>query len=213
MTELRYTLVTDGSSDIALVPILTWLLRENGIEYAIQSEWADLSRIPHRKRRRLEDKIHYGLELYPCDLLFVHRDAEREPRENRVNEITTAIQSIPISVPPRICVVPVRMQEAWLLFDEPAINRAAGNSSNRQSLDLPRINQLETLPNPKVELYDRLKLASNRKGRHLRKFQVNEHARHVTQFIQDFSPLRALSAFDALESELQRIIEQQGWNA
>ena len=84
MTELRYTLVTDGSSDIALVPILTWLLRENGIEYAIQSEWADLSRIPHQKRRRLEDKIRWSLELYPCDLLFVHRDAEREPRENRM---------------------------------------------------------------------------------------------------------------------------------
>ena len=212
MTELRYTLVTDGSSDIALVPILTWLLRENGVVYAIQSTWADLSRIPHRKRRRLEDKIRWSLELYPCDLLFVHRDAEREPRENRVNEIMTAIQSVLISIPPRICVVPIRMQEAWLLFDEPAINHAAGNSSNRQSLDLPRINRLETLPNPKVELYDRLKLASNLSGRRLSGFPVSEYARDVSEFIQDFSPLRALSAFAALESELQQIIEQQGWN-
>lgn len=213
MTELRYTLVTDGSSDIALIPILTWLLRENGVAYAIQSTWANLNRIPHQKRSQLEEKIYWSLELYPCDLLFVHRDAEREPRENRVNEITTAIQRVLISVPPRICVVPVRMQEAWLLFDEPAINHAAGNSSNRQSLDLPRINRLETLPNPKVELYDRLKLASNLSGRRLRKFPVNERARRVTQYIQDFSLLRRLSAFAALESELQQIIEQQGWNA
>lgn len=212
MRELRYTLVTDGSSDIALVPILTWLLRENGVVYAIQSTWADLSRIPHRKRRRLEDKIRWSLELYPCDLLFVHRDAEREPRENRVNEIATAIQSVLISVPPRICVVPVRMQEAWLLFDEPAINRAAGNSSNRQSLSLPPINRLETLPDPKTELYERLRQASNLRGRRLGGFPVSEYARDVSEFIQDFSALRALSAFAALESELQQIIMQQGWN-
>ena len=213
MTELRYTLVTDGSSDIALVPILTWLLRENGIEYAIQSEWADLSRIPHRKRRRLEDKIRWSLELYPCDLLFVHRDAEGEPRENRVNEITAAIQRVIISVPPRVCVVPVRMQEAWLLFDEPAINRAARNSSNHQSLSLPPINWLENLPAPKTQLHNSLKQASNRKGRRLRGFPVSKYARDVSEFIQDFAPLRRLSAFAALESELQQIIKQQGWNA
>ena len=213
MTELRYTLVTDGSSDAALIPILTWLLRKNGVAYAIQSTWADLNRIPHQKRRRLEDKIHWGLELYPCDLLFVHRDAEREPRENRVSEITTAIQSVAISVPPRICVVPVRTQEAWLLFDEPAINHAAGNSSNRQPLDLPQISRLENLNNPKTELHNRLKQASNLNGRRLRKFLAHTHAHRVTRFIQDFSPLRALSAFAALESELQQIIKQQGWDA
>ena len=213
MTELRYTLVTDGSSDIALIPILTWLLRENGVAYAIQPAWADLNRIPHQERRRLEDKIHWGLELYPCDLLFVHRDAEREPRENRVSEITIAIQSVVISVPPRICVVPVRMQETWLLFDEPAINHAAGNSSNRQPLDLPPINRLEDLPDPKTELHDRLRLASNLRGRRLRNFPVSQRARRVTQFVKDFSPLRRLSAFAALESELQQIIEQQGWDA
>jgi hypothetical protein len=213
MTELRYTLVTDGSSDAALIPILTWLLRENGVAYAIQSTWADLNRIPHQQRRRLEDKIYRGLELYPCDLLFVHRDAEREPRENRVNEITAAIQRVVISVPPNICVVPVRMQETWLLFDEPAINHAAGNSSNRQSLDLPPINRLEDLPNPKAQLHDRLRLASNLRGRRLRNFPVSQRARRVTQFVKDFSPLRRLSAFAALESELQQIIEQQGWDA
>ncbi len=213
MTELRYTLVTDGSADAVLIPILTWLLRENGVEYAIQSEWADLSRISRRKGRRLDNKIYWSIELYPCDLLFVHRDAEREPRENRVNEITTAIQRIVTPVPPTICVVPVRMQEAWLLFDEIAINQAAGNSSNSQSLNLPPINRLENLPDPKVELHNRLKQASNLSGRRLRKFPVNEHARRVTQFIQDFSLLRRLSAFAALESELQQIIKQQGWDA
>ena len=61
MTELRYTFVTDGSSDAVLIPILTWLLRENGVEFAIQPAWADLTRIPRRKRRRLKDNQTAGL--------------------------------------------------------------------------------------------------------------------------------------------------------
>ena len=46
MDALRYTLLSDGSSDQALVPILTWLLRAQGIHGAIQPEWADLRRLP-----------------------------------------------------------------------------------------------------------------------------------------------------------------------
>ncbi|MEH2437636.1 MAG: hypothetical protein V7K25_25980 [Nostoc sp.] len=42
MKELCYTLLSDGSSDKALMPILTWLLREHQVECAIQSNWADL---------------------------------------------------------------------------------------------------------------------------------------------------------------------------
>ena len=211
MTELRYTLVTDGSSDAVLIPILTWLLEENGVVYAIQPEWADLSKISHQKRRRLEDKIHWSLELYPCELLFVHRDAEREARETRVREITTAITNADTSVPAVSCVVPIRMQEAWLLFDEAAINHAAGNPSNHESLNLPSINQLEDLSDPKTELHERLKQASNLGRRRLATFQVSQRAHRVTQFVKDFSPLRRLSAFAALEYELQQIIKKQGW--
>lgn len=42
MRDLRYTLVADGSSDVALLPILTWLLRRNGVALSIQATWADL---------------------------------------------------------------------------------------------------------------------------------------------------------------------------
>lgn len=35
MNELRYTLLSDGPSDRALLPILTWLLRQNGVTGAI----------------------------------------------------------------------------------------------------------------------------------------------------------------------------------
>ena len=42
MDELRYTLVAEGGSDRALLPVLDWLLIENGVRCPIQAAWADL---------------------------------------------------------------------------------------------------------------------------------------------------------------------------
>ena len=103
------------------------------------------------------------------------------------------------------------MQEAWLLFNEAAIRHAAGNRSGRQSLHLPPFKQLEKLPDPKGELHKRLKQASGLSGRRLKRFPVRQRARRVPEFMDDFSPLRALSAFAALEEDLQQIIEQRSW--
>lgn len=137
--ELRYTLITDGSSDAALMPILNWLLRKNGVSQAIQGEWADLREARMTHKVTLPIKIREAVRLYPCHLLFVHRDAERETREKRLTEINDAVAKAmaSIEVPPVVCVIPVRMQEAWLLFDEPAIRYAAGNRNGRMPLDLP----------------------------------------------------------------------------
>jgi hypothetical protein len=42
MMELHYTLISDGSSDRALIPILNWLLKIHLNDWAIQPQWADL---------------------------------------------------------------------------------------------------------------------------------------------------------------------------
>lgn len=213
MRELRYTLVTNGSSDTVLLPILTWLLKTHGVSWAIQPEWADLRQLPLPKKRGLADRIRWSLDFYPCDLLFVHRDAEREPREKRVDKINEVIEKVVTShlVPPVVCVVPVRMQEAWLLFDEASVRHAAGNRFGRHSLDLPPIRRVEQLPDPKTRLYECLKQASGLSGRRLKRFPVHKRARRVAELVDDFSPLRALSAFNALESDIVEIIERQGW--
>lgn len=57
MNDLRYTLVSDGSSDASLLPILNWLLVENGVTLPIRSAWADLGSIWLPKHPRLSDKI------------------------------------------------------------------------------------------------------------------------------------------------------------
>ena len=214
MRELRYTLTTDGSSDAALLPILTWLLQTNGVSCAIQAEWADLRQSRQPNKRKLDNRIRLSIDLYPCDLLFVHRDAEREPRAKRVDEITEAVKKVVAcyAVPPVVCVVPVRMQEAWLLFDEAAIRYAAGNRSSRQPLELPPLRKLEQLVDPKEVLHDLLRQASGLGPRRLKRFRAHERAYRVTQIIDDFAPLRELSAFAALEQDVVQAIERQSWN-
>lgn len=162
MDELRYTLLTDGSSDRALIPVLNWILSENGIRCPIQPTWADLEALPPSDKRGLANRIQNSLVYYPCNLLFVHRDAERETRERRVQEINKAVAVLPKeSRPSFVCVVPVRMQEAWLLFDEDAIKSAAGNRRYSDALELPPVHRLEDLPDPKTLLGELLKQASD----------------------------------------------------
>ena len=77
MSVFRYTLLSDGSSDRALMPHLTWLLQENGVTFPFNASWADLRQL-REKPHDLVEKIELTIDLYPSDLLFIHRDAERE---------------------------------------------------------------------------------------------------------------------------------------
>ncbi len=212
MDELRYTLLAEGSSDVSLLPILDWLLIENGVRCPVQSAWADLRFMPLPDRPRLTDKIKVSLDFYPCDLLFVHRDADRESREKRVQEIMKAANLLPEGLSPTfVCVIPVRMQEAWSLIDGAAIRAAAGNRRYAGRLRLPAVNRLESIPDPKGVLNELLRQASDLNRRRQRNFSVAKHARLVTEFIEDFSPLRQLSAFAALEEEISAVIQGNNW--
>lgn len=212
MKELHYTLLSDGSSDRALIPVLTWLLRMHRVECAIQSRWADLRRVP-KPPKKLSERIKLTLDLYPCDLLFIHRDAEKESHEVRVAEIEKAISEAGklVPVPPAVCVVPVRMQEAWLLFEEAAVRRAAGNPHGRTVLQLPARAQIEQLPEPKSILHKVLREASELTGRRLKNFPVRERAQRVAELIDNFEPLRNLTAFRALEAEIKQVLQAQDW--
>lgn len=99
-----------------------------------------------------------AIDLHPCEILMVHRDAEREPIEKRRTAIGEAVADL--EQPPVVCVIPVRMQEAWLLFDEMAIRTAAGKPWGRTALQLPQVNQLESEANPKDTLHGLLQTAS-----------------------------------------------------
>ena len=214
MMELRCTLLSDGSSDRALLPILTWLLRTHLPNCAIQSEWADLRRLDKSLRNSFQKRIRLSIDLYPCELLFIHRDAERERRETRVDEIREAVEQVGDSVPmPVVCVVPVRMTEAWLLFDVVALRKAASNPNGQNSLQLPDIRRLEDEPDPKRVLYELLRQASGLSPRRLKKFSASDCVHRVAELIDDFTPLRTMPAFVALESEVEHVIRVEGWKS
>jgi hypothetical protein len=212
MDEIRFTLVSDGSSDRTLLPILTWVLRELSEINRIQPEWADLRRL-HHPPRSLRDRILISIDLYPCDLLFIHRDAEGEDPEHRYEEISSAIseaENNDLKIP-AICVVPVRMTEAWLLIDESSIRRAAGNPNGKEPLHLPEVSKIEQIPNPKEVLFNKLRKASGLSGRHLKSFDLLGSRIRVSDLVEDFSPLRKLMAFQRLENDI-RLLKKEIWN-
>ena len=45
------------------------------------------------------------------------------------------------------------MTESWLLFNEPALRRAADNPLGRTMLELPRARDVEAIPDPKALLH------------------------------------------------------------
>ena len=213
MSDLTYTLLSDGSSDSALMPVLDWLLRASGIACAIQGQWAELRQLP-RPPTGLAKRLRVAVDLYPCDLLFVHRDAETEPYQSRENEIERAMAAAFDDQPQPACVpvIPVRMCEAWLLFDETAIRTAAGNPSGRVALKLPLLARCEDLPDPKDLLQEILREASELSPRRRAKLRISLMMRRITEYTQDFAPLRTLTAFAALERALQEVIRTNGWH-
>ena len=210
MKSLRYTLLTDGSSDRALIPILDWLLRQHLPDYAIQSVWADLSRLPAPPPiKDLSKRIELAITLYPCDLLFIHRDAEGCELEDRIKEIEDRLESLPGLKVSAVKVIPIRMTEAWLLFNENAIRTAASNPNGNVALELPSLNHVENFPDPKNVLHNVLKEASQLSGRRLKKFNPHSCIYRISELIDDFSPLRTLPAFCAVENELRSVLNTQ----
>lgn len=190
------TLVTDGSSDVVLVPVLRWLCARRAGN-PVELRWADLRGL-RRPPTTLSERLSAAVELFPCDLLLVHRDAEGQPPDRRYDEVDAANET----GVPHVCVVPVRMQEAWLLHDEAALRRAAGRPSGREPIGLPPRRAWEALSDPKQILYQALIVASGARGRRAKQFRPNVAAHRIAELIDDWSPLRELSAFQRLESDL-----------
>jgi Domain of unknown function (DUF4276) len=208
MKPLRITLITEGTSDIALIPHILWLLRQNGVSNPIETNWADLRHLPRNlETKGLSRKISLSQELYPCDIFFIHRDSDNTSVEERETEILNAVRNIDGVKPSHfICVIPVKETEAWLLFDENAIRRASGNPNGSEPLNLPRLKGIENINDPKQILNEKLKIASGRQGRRLAKFNVSHSVTLISEYIEDFSPLRTLQSFNKLESKVKEMI-------
>lgn len=202
MAELVYTLVGDGPGDRRLMHPINWLLAER-FSGEFRGQWAD-TRAFVRIREGLRPRLETALEMFPCDVLVVHRDAEAADYRRREREIDDALAGLDVRRPVRL--VPVRMQEAWFLFDEPAIRRAAGKPSGQRKLGMPRLDRIESVADPKALLHGLLREASEASGRKLQRLDVNGAVSRVAELIDDFGPLRRLAAFRRFEAELMQAV-------
>ena len=132
-------------------------------------------------------------------LAFVHRDAESASLQERLREFPDDIREDIVPI------VPVRMSEAWLLFDGRAIARAADRPSC--AVAVPEIAELERLTDPKRHLEELLlEAAGSPTGRRLKNFRhsIVDRRVSVASLISDYSPLEALPAFAQFQQTLAR---------
>jgi len=203
MNQFEYLLIGEGASDEALLHVLTWMIEQH-TSRPIRPLWPDFATLG--RPPTLEGRIQHALALYPCDLLFVHRDADKPPREKRVSEIRAALANSAPENLPAVCVIPVRMTEAWLVIDETARRTAAGAPGGRQIVNLPPVRELESLADPKTLLGELIRTASGLQGRRLKRLERRTTITRLAELIDDFSLLRQLPAFQALEADFLEVM-------
>lgn len=209
MELLRYTLIADGSSDKALMNIIKWLLDDLYPKMPNIGTFGDFRMLQKPpKKGDVKRQIQYAQHLYPFDILFYHRDAETTKNniaDERIAEIKEQLEESNLSK--TVFIIPIKMMENWLLFDENAIKKAAGNRNYNKPIVLPTVNRLESLNDPKLLLHNLLKEVSGLKSRQLKNFNVNQAVHLVAENISDYSVLRQLDAFKKFEKNLKDIIE------
>jgi hypothetical protein len=193
VTTLSATVVAEGSSDRVLIPFIRFLLDEHCPR-------------PHRLQFAeglpggpLDHRLRQAAEWFPCEILFVHRDADRASVAERETEIERASHDLRSRT---IRIIPVRMTESWLLLDETAIRRAAGNLSGTAPLGLPAPGRIEALPDPKDLLFRSLSTAKELGARRMRAFRPEAVRHRVAELMEDVSVLRRLPSFRHFEAQV-----------
>ena len=202
----RAILLTDGPSDRPLSTHLEAMCLERGVKVSISApEFERLPNPPGQRAQNRIDAVRRGEGL--PDLLFVHRDAERQSLQLRLQQIDRAIQQVAPSLP-SVPIVPVRMTEAWLLADEPLIRQIAGRPNSAVGLGIPPLDRLERMPDPKTTLRKALATASGHRGRGLKKFddRFGTHRRLLLERLDRTGPVRQLASWLALEAELGLVL-------
>ena len=140
------------------------------------------------------------------EIVVLHRDADNAGREKRLEEMRSAIDEVGLRSL-LLPVIPVRMTEAWLLLDIPAIRRAAGNPRGTCPLDLPKPAGAERQADPKTMLKQALLDASEatRRRRDALAARFNENRRQLLSSLDIEGPVSTLESWQALASEVDAL--------
>lgn len=203
MTALRSLFLADGPSDLPLAGLLEVLCAQHRREVQIT---AIDPRNLHAPSRTVEDRLRFLFQqdVHP-DLVFVHRDAESQHPEERVAEVLRGAVAAGVEPNRVVPVVPVRMTEAWLLLDEVEIRRVAGRPSSTNSLGLPAVSRIESVPDPKALLSEILLEAGRPAGRRRRDQFKRDFGRHRALLLQRLDlegPIDRLPAWQKLKHDI-----------
>ena len=187
--QLTWSIVADGGTDRMLVPIIEWAIHRLDPDVEI------LEPVFLKRKGSVQD----FLRTYESDamIIFVHRDSENLPLEHRLSEFDDVTRQDVVPV------VPVRMSEAWILFDGRAIARAAGSRADEVSA--PRIGEIESISDPKdrldKQLFDAAGSPTGRQGRNFKR-SIAPRRVSVAMHIEDYGPLEVLPAFRSFQDAL-----------
>ena len=199
---VRFLLLCEGRSDTALVPHLRRLLSRCGVPEVVGSAVALASvRDPGAGRGSLERKIRAVLSTETeLELIFAHRDADAAGFERRLEGIACAFRNSGLDVA-HVPIIPVKSTDAWILLDEGAIRRVAGNPRGKQTLLLPGPSRIEHLHDPKETLKAALVAACGHQGHRLRKFRsrFGQHRRILLEQLPVGGALDDVPAWVRLE--------------
>lgn len=207
---VRFLLLCEGSSDTALVPHLRRLLSHCGASEVVGTAIAlvTVRGGPGRRGAALERKIRTVLSVETeFDLLFIHRDSDGAGYEQRLREILQAVRGAGVEVA-EIPIIPIRATEAWILLNEEAIRRVAGNPRGRQPLNLPRPSRVEQLSEPKRLLEDALVAACGHQGLRLKKFRskFGQHRRILLEQLPIGGALDEVPAWVRLKAAVLDVV-------
>lgn len=208
---MRFTLWAEGPSDACLIPILTWLLRQCGVYDDIETDEEIIFRSKDQSEFATITKV-FEKEDYWSDLLFVHMDADNDKetsgkgpteRDRQCQDKVNAAGS----VPPYICVIPVRETETWLLGSEKALRQATGNPKTQ--LTFPGRSHLEGI-NSKQRLCDILRELGIEIGNDADAELWKAIVRNIRLAEpQSYGILRGIPSFDNLEKAVKKVVDSQ----
>jgi hypothetical protein len=200
--QIRFALIGEGPSDQPLVRILNSLCRDLIQHADIDGEWANPTLEMLETGKELATQLRALLNHDPTfNLIFVHRDADSND-DRLAREIIARGVQLSGCTTPSVPVVPIQETEAWLLLDEGAIRKHAGNPNGRHPLGLPKPKHVERRANPKELLRDALvqACAPGRKQRELRSGneEFGRLRRRLFDDLDIHGPVTQLSAWQAL---------------
>lgn len=193
------------------MPILEWLLRENGVRDEIEINESE--HFFSKSTYKTIDSIFEG-EDYWSDLLFVHHDADAkkqesiEDRKDLLDGLVTQAKKINNRIPSHVAVIPVQETETWLLVSNAAIQSAL---TCKEDVTLPGRSQLESIGNPKARLCTILRGLDYKIGpdevdtRLWKKIAANIKEKEP----QKFGILRGIPSFDKLEERVKAVISTE----